>query len=65
VEPREGRLRFQGTIEAVEGDRVRVRLEDGGTLELTVAEIAAAHLELDPWRRPEAARECREGEPES
>jgi ribosome maturation factor RimP len=51
VEPRQGRLRFRGTIEAVEGERIRLRLDEGEILELTAGEIAAANLELDPWRR--------------
>jgi ribosome maturation factor RimP len=65
AEPRDGRVRFQGVIEAVAGDRIRLRVEGGPDLEVTADEIAAAHLELDPWRRgaPGAHRRA-EGESE-
>jgi ribosome maturation factor RimP len=65
VEPRDGRTRFHGVIEAVEGDRIHLRVEGGPALEVTAEEIAAAQLELDPWRRGSSGG-CRsaEGEPE-
>jgi ribosome maturation factor RimP len=64
IEPRDGRVRFHGRIEAVEGDRIRLGVEDGPELEVTAEELAAAHLELDPWRRRGPLRGA-EGEPES
>jgi ribosome maturation factor RimP len=67
VEPLGGRLRFHGTIEAVEGERIRLRTDEGEVLERATGEIAAAHLDLDPWRRPGSASDDarKEGERES
>jgi len=54
VEPRDGRTRYQGTIAAVDGERVTLEAETGETFTLALTEIASATLDLDPWkgRRP-------------
>jgi len=67
VEPRDGHIRFRGSIEAVDGDRIRLRLEGDEVLEVRSDQIATAHLELDPWqRRPSIdARGRARGESES
>jgi len=49
-DPREGQMHFEGTIESVEGERIRFRVKDDQILELTVDAIASAHLEIDPWK---------------
>jgi len=53
AEAREGRTRFDGTIEAVENERIRLRTGEGALIETDVAGIANAHLDLDPWKRRE------------
>lgn len=54
VEPHDGRTRYQGTIAAVDGERVTLEAESGETFTVAVTEIASATLDLDPWkgRRP-------------
>ncbi|MCK4306141.1 MAG: ribosome maturation factor RimP [Candidatus Eisenbacteria sp.] len=49
-EPRNGQIRFNGWIESVEGDVIRLRVENGGVLELSVDAIRGAHLDIDPWK---------------
>jgi len=49
-EPREGCARFSGTIAAVNGEQVEVRTAEGELLTLRVGELAAARVELDPWK---------------
>ena len=57
MEPREGRVRFTGHIESVSGERVRFRTQQGEVIEVTEGDLAAANLELDPWkRRPQVQR---------
>ena len=54
--PHDGRTRWTATIEAVEGERVRLGLTGGGSLELGLEDIVAARVERDPWKRPADAR---------
>lgn len=49
-EPRDGRVNFEGEIESAEGDVVKIGLQDGEVLELTMEQIQAAHLDRDPWK---------------
>lgn len=49
-EPRGGRFRFEGRIDSVDGEVVRLRVQDGEALELTVDAIQSACLEMDPWK---------------
>lgn len=50
-EPREGHVRFTGRIAAVAGESVVLQLEDGDRIELQVADLVAAHVDLDPWKQ--------------
>lgn len=54
--PHEGRTRLAATIAAVEGERIRLGLSAGGSLEVGLEEIVSARVELDPWKRPKEAR---------
>lgn len=49
-EPRDGRVRFAGTIESVAGDVVRLRTSSGELVELAIDEIESARLNMDPWQ---------------
>jgi len=53
-EPVEGQTHLQAVIEGVGGDKIRLRLPgkdaDPGLLELSVDEIEAARLDMDPWK---------------
>ena len=49
-EPRDGQTIFQGRIESVEGNEVRLRIADGQLLEVTLEAIRSAHLDIDPWK---------------
>jgi ribosome maturation factor RimP len=60
VEPREGRVRFAGHIESVSGERVRFRTQQGELIEVTEGDLAAANLELDPWKKRSQVRRNRE-----
>jgi ribosome maturation factor RimP len=48
--PRDGELRYTGTIEGVSGDLVQLRVKGGEVLELAVDEIESARLDIDPWQ---------------
>ncbi|MFH1143469.1 MAG: ribosome maturation factor RimP [Candidatus Eisenbacteria bacterium] len=56
VAAREGRSRFSGSIDAVEGERIRLRLDGGEVLEIGPADLAGARLDLDPWKPRARAR---------
>jgi ribosome maturation factor RimP len=45
-EPLDGRKRFKGVLLGLEGDEVRVRLEDGAEVRLPLARVARAKLVL-------------------
>ena len=48
--PRNGEMRYSGTIEGVSGDVVQLRIRGGELLELAVDEIESARLDIDPWQ---------------
>ena len=48
--PRDGRVSFEGRIESAEWDVVKIEMQDGKLLELTVDQIQAARLDRDPWK---------------
>lgn len=56
AEPYEGRRRFAGTIESVEGERIRLRIAGGDLLDVELGQIAEARLDMDPWKRRELPR---------
>jgi ribosome maturation factor RimP len=47
-----GRRTFTGILEEVGNEGVTVALDDGERASLGFAEIAEAHLVVDPWKRP-------------
>lgn len=47
VAPRDGRRRFRGRIEAVEGERISLRLDDENVVELEHSAVEKAHLVPD------------------
>ncbi len=49
-EPQDGQTSFQGRIESVEGDGVRLRMSDGRLLEVALDAIRSAHVDIDPWK---------------
>lgn len=49
-EPRDGQASFQGRIESVEGDGIKLRMADGQLLEVAVDAIRSAHVDIDPWK---------------
>jgi len=51
-EAMEGRARFTGRIEGIEGGIVRISLADGGHFECSLDAIREARVELDPWKKP-------------
>ncbi len=49
-EPWDGQVSFEGRIESVEGEVVKLRLADGRLLEVTVDALRSARLQIDPWQ---------------
>ena len=49
--PVEGRRHFKGRLEGVEGESVRLALEDGTTVLLAWESVRRAHLAVDPWEQ--------------
>lgn len=50
-EPRDGRVRFGGRIEAVTDDHVQLRTDEGELFEVREEDLVSARLDLDPWKR--------------
>ena len=49
-EAEEEKTKIKGIIEAVEGNRIMIRLAEGERLELTADAIEKARLDIDPWQ---------------
>ena len=47
---RPGGERLRGTIRDADEDSVTLELEGGGSERLRLADIASAHLQVDPWK---------------
>jgi len=49
-EPRDGQVSFEGRIESVEGEVIKLRVRDGRLLEVALDAIRSARLDRDPWK---------------
>lgn len=49
-EPCDGQVSFEGRIESVEGEVIKLRVRDGRLLEVTLEAIRSARLDRDPWK---------------